>query len=132
MAYSEWQLLHFAPVNLAQSDAENDPNGDGVSNHTAYLLGLSPTGDEPAVFYIGAKPSASADMVDIHLWQRAGTAAAFQASACGDLRTPNWQPATINGTRHGATINTMQETILSVQIPANLTKTIFLRLTIKE
>jgi hypothetical protein len=121
MSYDEWHLVNFAPAALAAESAEDaDPNGDGISNRMAYMLGLSAVGGVDEFIVHSADVStnaASADVVELRIWKRRDTTLRYRVKACVDLRDPQWQDAVIEQIRAGRIDGTMEEVILEVKQP---------------
>jgi hypothetical protein len=123
ISYDEWHLVNFAPSATPLESAEDaDPNGDGVPNRMAYILGLSAVGgiDEFIVHSADVSTNAaSSDLVELRIWKRRDTTLRYRVKACVDLRNPQWQDAVIEDIRPGQINGTMEEVVLRVKQPDN-------------
>jgi hypothetical protein len=123
ISYDEWKLVNFAPASVAaESSGSADPNGDGISNRMAYMLGLNATGGTDGFIVHSASVAAnasSADSIELRIWKRRGAALSYRVKVCVDLHNPQWENASIGAARAGRIDGTMEEVILDVNLPQN-------------
>jgi hypothetical protein len=123
IAYSEWKLINFAPASVAAESGENsDPNGDGISNRMAYMLGISAGGAAESFAVHSALAgvgSGSGKLAELRIWKRRGASLNYRVKSCTDLRNPQWNDAVIDSVRAGRIDGTMEEVILGVSLPHN-------------
>jgi len=134
ISFDEWQHLIFAPVNMWHAEADQDADGDGVSNRMAYLLGTDAQGGGAGRGFAikTSKMSGSKKLAELSFWKRRGEDINVRVSGCENLGVDSWKEVPVESMRQGSSNGTMEEVVLSVRIPDGMNKKVFFRVTVGE